>query len=261
MVITSRSNPKLAYVRHLGRRAFRRHERRVLLEGIRLVEAALDAGARPGFALVSEALDQTERGRDLRRRLAELDVAVIEVLPALFGEVTATQHPQGILAVLPTPELPLPPEPDLVLVLDGLRDPGNLGTALRAAQAAGAGAVLLGPGTVDPTNPKVLRAAMGAHFRLPVVAAGWAELAAILRGLAIWLAEPGGELSYTAVDWRGPAAIVVSGEAHGASEAVRALPHRTVRIPMSGQADSLNAAVAAAVLLFEVVRQREGGAH
>lgn len=259
-MITSDSNPKLRYVQHLSRRAFRQREGRMLLEGLRLVEAALDAGHRPAFSLASDLLDASARGAALRSRLIEAGAPPIPVADALLRQVGDTQHGQGLLAVLPIPELPLPDRPSLLLLLDGLRDPGNLGTALRSADAAGVDVVLLSPGTVDWSNAKVVRAAMGAHFHVPVRQLSWAGIDSLLAELeprpSLWLAEAGGRLAHSEVDWRAPSLLVIGGEAAGPSAEARARATDSLRIRMPGRAESLNAAGAAAVILFEALRQR-----
>jgi TrmH family RNA methyltransferase len=153
------------------------------------------------------------------------------------------------------PFVNLPPRPGLILVLDQVRDPGNLGTILRTAEAAGAGQVLLAPGTVDVYNPKVVRGAMGAHFRLPVATLEWPAISQRVAERAVWLADATGEVAYDAVDWTQPAALIVGGEATGAGEEATALATGRVSIPMAGRAESLNAAMAATVLLFEAARQ------
>jgi TrmH family RNA methyltransferase len=145
-----------------------------------------------------------------------------------------------------------------VLILDGLRDPGNLGTILRTAAAAGIDAVLLAPGSVDPYNDKALRAGMGAHFRIPVVSQKWDEIAATCAGLSVYLADMHGDVAYDAADWSNGWALIIGGEAHGASEAAAALATAgagRVYIPMAAATESLNAASAAAVILFEAARQ------
>ena len=255
-MITSAANLKLRYVRALARRSFRAREGRMVVEGVRLVEEALGAAVDPAFALTTETLGATERGRALQARLEARGVPTLAVAPALFADLAGTVSPQGVLAVVGTPALAMPEAPDLVLVLDGLRDPGNLGTALRAAAAAGGDLALLAPGTVDATNSKVVRAAMGAHFRLPIRHADWAEIGARCAGLTTWVADAGGEAPYTDVDWRRPSALVVGGEADGPSAAARGAAAAAVAIPMPGHAESLNAASAAAVILFEAARQR-----
>jgi TrmH family RNA methyltransferase len=168
-----------------------------------------------------------------------------------------TQSPQGVLAVVSAPALPFPPNLDFALVVDGLQNPGNLGAILRTAEAAGAQGVLLAPGTVDPSNPKVVRGAAGAHFRLPVRSApDWETIRAALAGLTVYLADIDGDTFYDRVDWREPTALIVGGEARGAGREAESLAKARVTIPMVGGAESLNVAVATGVLLFEVARQR-----
>jgi TrmH family RNA methyltransferase len=145
------------------------------------------------------------------------------------------------------------------LILDGIADPGNLGTILRTAAAASVGLVVLAPHCVDPFNPKALRSAMGAHFRIPIARQSWDEIAGAVSGLSLYLADSGGTLPYYNVDWRGPSALIVGGEAHGADPHARQLAGATVAIPMGSAVESLNAASAAAVILFEIRRQRTAG--
>jgi TrmH family RNA methyltransferase len=171
---------------------------------------------------------------------------------------TGTKTPQGIVAVVP--RLQLEAKRGLVLILDGLRDPGNLGTILRSAEAAGVGQVILPPGTVDPYNPKVVRGAMGAHFRLPVTSMDWPAIAGRLAGRQIWLADASAETPYDTVDWGLAAGLIVGGEAAGAGESAMALATGRVGIPMAGGAESLNAAMAATVLLFEAAKQHRTSA-
>ncbi|MCS6911107.1 MAG: RNA methyltransferase, partial [Anaerolineales bacterium] len=142
-------------------------------------------------------------------------------------------------------------------VCDRIADPGNLGTILRTADAAGVEAVFLAPGTVDAYNPKVVRAAMGAHFHLPVLATTWEELHMQLRGLTAWLADSAGGERYDRVDWTQPHALIIGSEAEGPSEAAHRFAAQRVHIPMPGRAESLNAAVAAGVLMFEAARRRQ----
>ncbi len=236
----------------------------MLLEGVRLVEEALKAGFPPDYVLASEDLDSTERGRSLRAALEASPTPLIEVSPDLLAQAADTQEPQGILAIQTIPRPSAPEDADLLLLLDGIRDPGNLGTMMRSAAAAGVDRLLLTPGTVDPSNPKVVRAAMGAHFHLPVELVDWAAVDDLLASLAashgrpleVWLADAGGERAHTRVDWRPPGLLVIGGEAEGPSPEARERATRSLRIDMPGRAESLNAASAAAVLLFEALRQR-----
>jgi TrmH family RNA methyltransferase len=257
-MITSAANPKLRYVRHLEHRSFRAREGRLVVEGTRLLREALDAGVAPAFVLVDAAALAEGPIAELCERLDARQVPVLEVARPLFTDLAGTATPQGILAVVPSTPLRWPEPARLVVVLDGVREPGNVGTILRGALAAGFDGALLAPGTADATQAKAVRAGMGAHFRLPYLGASWDEIDRRTAGLALWLADAGGTVRYDAVDWRAPSAVVIGGEASGPSAAARVRARGSVRIPMAGAAESLNAAMAAAVLLFEAARQQGG---
>jgi len=128
---------------------------------------------------------------------------------------------------------------------------------LRTAWAAGVELVLLAPGTVDPTNPKVVRSAMGAHLHIPIVVQGWDAIADTVANTTIWLSATDGQLPYTSVDWTKPTTVIIGGEAAGAGTRAAALAHGKISIPLAPGVESLNAAVATAIILFEAVRQRE----
>ncbi|MCS7178700.1 MAG: RNA methyltransferase [Anaerolineae bacterium] len=256
-MITSLKNDRVRLVRALQeRRRVRQRERRWVVEGIRLCQEVATAKLRPHFVFYTARLQEDPRGQALLATWQEAGVPCEEVSEAVMAACSDTETPQGILAVVPIPDLPFPPHPTLTLILDRLRDPGNLGTILRTAWAAGVEGVILAPGTVDATNPKAVRAAMGAHFHLPVVAMDWEEIARVVAGCRVYLADARGATIYTDVDWTGRVALVVGGEAAGAGSRAHALAGATVAIPMADGVESLNAAVAAAVLLFEAARQR-----
>jgi TrmH family RNA methyltransferase len=258
-MITSLQNDKVKYVRALqSRRRVRHRERRFVLEGVRLVEEAVCAGVPPAFVFYTASVEADERGSRLLASFYSMNAPCYAVSEPVMAACSDTETPQGILAVLPIPTLPRPEHPTLTLILDRVRDPGNLGTILRTALAAGVEQVLLTPGTVDASNPKVVRAGMGAHLRLPVAELGWETIAAAVTGCDVWLAEAGGETLYTAADWTRPVALIVGGEAAGAGRRTRALAQGRVSIPMAAAVESLNTAVATAVILFEVARQRAG---
>ncbi len=255
--IRSADNLKVKEMRSLHRRSVRYGERLFLIEGVRLVEEALAAAFTPRLALcVPERLQETPRGAALLAQL-EAHPAAFCTTPAILDSLADTVTPQGVVAAVPFPELPARPAGPL-LILDQLRDPGNCGTILRTAEAAGASLVYCAPGTVDPFGTKVVRAGMGAHFHLPLrVAQDWAEIAAAVAGRQVLLAEMQGGQPYDAVDWRTPTALIVGGEAEGPGEEARRLATGTVSIPMAGAAESLNAAVAAGILLFAALRQQQ----
>jgi len=256
-MITSPSNEKIKLVRALqDKRRTREAEQLFVVEGIRLVEEALRARAPIKLVLHTDDLDP--RGQAALSELTRLDIPVETVTPKVMAAASDTETPQGLLALatLPSSSLLLPPSFSFALTLDKLSDPGNLGTILRTADAAGVEAVFIAPDTVDVYNPKVVRAAMGAHFHIPIVEASWESLAERLAGLEVWLAEARAGEAYHQVDWRQPCALIIGSEAEGPSAAARRLARHGVHIPMPGQAESLNAAVAAGILLFEVAKQR-----
>lgn len=232
----------------------------MVLEGVRLVEEALAAGAVFHFVLVDERSEQSERGRKLLERLAASSLALHRCEPSVMTAISDTEAPPGLLAVVSQPRPDLPEKLGAVLVLDGVKDPGNVGACLRTALAAGVGAVLLAPGTADPSAAKVARAALGAHFRLPIVRVSWPDARELCQRheLAVWVADARGARSCYEVDWRRPWALVMGGEAEGPSEPALAMG-AAVRIPMPGPTESLNVAAAAAVLLFEAERARVAG--
>lgn len=254
-MITSASNAKIKLVRALlARRSERQAEQAFVIEGVRLAEEAAAAEAPARLVLHTDRLDP--RGRAAMNQLARLGAQVEAVAEPVMAAASDAQTPPGILAVVGMAPRPLPAQLTLALVLDGLADPGNAGTLLRTADAAGLDAVFLAPGSVDAYNPKVVRAAMGAHFHLPIIEADWSALAAALAGLRLWRAEAHAGEPYAEVDWRAPSALLVGAEAAGPSPAGQALAPAAVHIPAPGRAESLNAAVAAAVIVFEALRQR-----
>jgi len=256
-ILKSLKNDKVRYVRALQhRRRVRQRERRFVFEGVRLIEEAVRAGVPPAFAFYTEPAKANERGGRLLETLCEMNVPCYAVSEPVMVTCSDTETPQGILAVFPIFNLSRPEHPTLTLIVDRVRDPGNLGATLRTALAAGVEQVLLTPGTVDASNPKVVRAAMGAHLRLPVATLGWEAIAEAVTGCDVWLAAAGGDTPYTAVGWTRPVALIVGGEATGAGERARALAQGQVFIPMAVGVESLNTAVATAVIIFEAVRQR-----
>ncbi len=254
-MLTSPSNPKIKLVRSLSRRRAREDAKQFVVEGVRLIEEAVGAGIAPALVFFTASAQGDRRARILLEKIGKSTRELHEVSDVVMKEIASTETPQGILAVVPFPELTAASDPSFVLILDSVRDPGNLGAILRSARAAGVDSVLLAPGTVDAYNDKVARAAMGAHFRLPMRAASWDEIGDSVRGFPhIYLADAQGSFVYSQVDWSRPLALIVGGEAEGASEPARKIATARVRIPMQGDTESLNAAMAATLLMFEATR-------
>jgi TrmH family RNA methyltransferase len=255
-VITSSQNPKIKLVRALlGRAKERREVGAFVAEGVRLVEEAVISNWVIRLALYDDSL--SERGLRLVKKLEDKRVEVEKVESRLLQSLSETETPQGILAVLEISNQPISSLLNFVLIPDQIRDPGNLGTLLRSAAAAGVQAVLLPPETTDAFASKVVRSGMGAHFRLPIHSMTWEEIEQISKSaiLHIFLADMDGRSCWE-TDLRQPLALIVGGEAEGASQAARKLTTQKISIPMSGDIESLNAGVAGSVLMFEVMRQR-----
>src|SRR5881628_1651296 len=255
-------------IRDLQRRKARGRRGLALIEGVRLVEEALAAGVAFKGALVAPDLARTERGTVLVAELQGHGVAVEEVGARIFAQLADTETPQGIIAVIEPRRWTasdFAPAPGAVaLVIDGVQDPGNVGTLIRTAHALGAAGSIVLRGTADPTSPKALRAAMGATFRHPVVALdddafiAWART----RGVTLWAAAADGVPLPRAVGTRegsggtGPIAVIVGNEGAGIRPHLNAVAARRVAIPLAQGAESLNVAVAAGILLYEVLRGR-----
>jgi TrmH family RNA methyltransferase len=257
-MITSVHNPKIQDVRRLLSQSKERRLRgECVVEGVRLAEEALGSGWEACLVLFNDRLDP--RGQAIVDAFSSRGVAVEAVSDHVMESLSATETPQGVMVVLNSRPLPIPASLDFLLVLDGVRDPGNLGTILRTAAAAGVEAVFLSTDCVDELSPKVLRAGMGAHFHLPLLRLEWPELTSRLTSfpsLHVYLADSSSGIAYTQVDFRSPLALIVGGEAAGAGNQAVSLAEREIHIPMPGGSESLNVAIASSILLFEVVRQR-----
>jgi TrmH family RNA methyltransferase len=254
-IITSKANEHIRLIRLLQeQRKIRERERLFVAEGTRLVEEAAAAGTRARMILHDGRLGPRERSAV--NRLAAAGGQVLETAPDILRSCSDTSSPPGLLAVLEWPDLPFPDPLGWAVVADGISNPGNLGSLMRTADAFGVPALILAPGCVDAFNPKVVRGAMGAHLHLPVRMLDWSGIGSLLDGFSVWLAEVREGRPVEDVDWRGPAALVLGGEAEGPGERARSLAQGSVRIPMQGKVESLNAAVAGGILLYEISRRR-----
>lgn len=230
-----------------------------MLEGVRLVAHALASGAELQVGLYNpEQLQPTPAGALLIEQLAG-KFGCYEASEAVIAAASDTQSPQGVVVAVAWPEIAQ--HSGLRLVLDSIQDPGNLGTLLRSAEAAGVGLVLCMTGCADMYSPKVVRAAMGAHFSLPLRGdVSWDDLGIELADIPlVYAAGSEAAMPYYAADWRQPAALIIGAEAHGVSAAGLALATHHISIPMIGNAESLNAGVAGSIILFEALRQRSRG--
>lgn len=249
-------------IRDLHRRRGRERKGLALAEGVRLVEEALAAGVRVTGAVFSPALEATPRGTALKQSLEQAKVPLETLDDRELVDLADTDHPQGIVAVIEPKVWRLEDIPfksgAVVLALDAVQDPGNVGTLARTVHALGGAGLVTLPGTADLTNSKVLRASMGSLFRLPSVHVSEIDFLA-------WLRHAGGQLVVAAADGtdlrstsrtRAPLALLVGNEGAGVGPVLVAAAAARIAIPLRPGAESLNVAVATGIILFEVLRER-----
>ncbi len=254
MPITSTKNETVKLLRSLKDRAARRETGLHLIEGERLVFDALESGAEAEYILAEE-------GSSAEAALWGNGMRFLSVSRAVLEAVSDTKTPQGVAAAVRTPQL-TPPEngeypAGLTVALDRLQDPGNLGTIIRTADAMGVSSILLSPGCTDPFSPKALRAAMGSTYHLPLFEASLTEELPKLRsaGRTLICAHLHGSEELPAIGKN--CVLVIGNEGNGASDEVAALCE-LYRLPMPGRAESLNASVAASILIYEFSKRLRG---
>ena len=259
-MIRSTSNSHVRTIRSLrDDRSLRRSERMFVLEGVRLVADLLASGATPVFVLYDpEQLATTVAGNALMDALGQSTGAVYAASAEVIKAASDTASPQGVVAVAQWPIITIPTQPQLIVVCDHIQDPGNLGTIIRSSDAVGVAAIYCSVGCVDVYAPKTVRASMGSLMRVPIRQdMAWDTLASTLAPYRIYAADGGGQsVAYTQIDWRRPSVLIVGNEAHGLSTSARQLAQQTIHIPMRAGIESLNAAMAASIILFEAQRQQ-----
>jgi len=248
-------------IRDLHRRRGRERRRLAIAEGVRLVEEVLAAQVPCRAIVTSPALESTERGRALKRALLTAPVGVTEVTDATLADLAATDHPQGVLAVVTPPAWTLERlavgARAVLVVLDGLQDPGNVGTITRTALAFGATAVIALPGTAEWTNPKTLRASMGAGFRLPIVTVDEDSARAWLAEHEVTIAATATDgVSFDRVTLPDRVAFILGNEGAGLRSALAQEARLRLAIPLDPGVESLNVAVAAGIFLYGATRDR-----
>jgi len=261
-LITSTANSRVRLLRSLTDRKHRLHHGLFLAEGVRLAEEAVAAHIEPALLLYDpQQMNRQERARAAVDALAVEAAQVIEGTHAVVESAGDAQHGQGIVFAVPFSSLrsqsTAHTHAPLMLLLDAIADPGNVGTLLRTAHAAG-WAPLLTDGTADPYAPRAVRAGAGVHFSLGYLQPRTSDdLARLCGGVRqVLVADARGDTPYHAIDWTLPTVLIVASEAHGAGPTTRQLATGSVRIPMPGGGESLNVGAAAAILCFEAGRQR-----
>ena len=256
--ISSRDNPVYKHLKLLASSTQARKKAGLsVLDGAHLVSAYLERCGAPAMMAVSES---GLRNAEIARLVKSAGLDVLQLSDALYHSISTVEHETGLMAAIQTPEEALPPRiSEDCLLLEQIQDPGNMGSLLRSAAAAGVRQVFASPHTVYAWSPKVLRAGQGAHFSLQIVEG--VELTEVIARLKVPLIATSSHAKATVhdVDLRQPVAWVFGNEGAGVSDAILARARQRVMIPMPGGAESLNVAAAAAVCLFEAVRQRRTG--
>jgi len=262
--IESLQNEKVKNVVKLRERSWRDRLKLLIVEDLRELERALTSNRIPQSVFYCHDFFSGKNEPQLIEKCSLSGAEIISCTPSVFAKMAYREHPAGILALVPQArlglaDLKLGPKP-LIIIAEAVEKPGNLGTILRSADAAGADAVIVCDGCTDINNPNVVRASLGAVFIVPVAEATSPETIAWLREkkIRILAATPHADLEYTQADLKRGTAIVVGKEQEGLSELWMKAADSQVRIPMRGKIDSLNVAAATTILLFEAVRQRSG---
>jgi TrmH family RNA methyltransferase len=264
-IVQSRQNRRVKELRAGLARGTKSDHGCIALEGQHLLEEALRSGLRVQTVFLRSG---SERALSALRELFAThitnapDPEILELPPDIFLSAVVTESPQGLAALVEAPEFSWPDllrtANPLVLVCAGIQDPGNLGTLVRSAEAFGAAGVVALPGTVSLWNAKALRASAGSAFRLPLISASADEAFSILRknGILLLAATVAGGACAAEIDLSGPAALLVGNEGSGLPEGWIAHADRRISISYPGPVESLNAAIAGSVLLYEAARQR-----
>ncbi len=253
--ITSKENPIYKLIKALSQKKVRESSGLFLIEGTRLLEEANNRGIKIKYLIINETVKNVPK--------INQGCQVLRLPNNLFKKISDTVSPQGIIAVAEQIEISLADiilnVNPLVVVLNGLQDPGNLGTIIRTSAAAGATAVLLTEGTVDLYNPKVIRSTMGSLFQVPIInglddseAVKWLNY----HSINIMVADLDGEEYYYSANLKKPFALVIGNENRGTNDIWRKAAYKKIKIPLLGSTESLNASVATGIILYEAVRQR-----
>ena len=262
MKITSARNNKIKYLRSLYQKKYRRKNDQFVLEGVRLIEETIDEAINLSQVFYSDYLLRDNKGERLLNKLKQEGIEIYQLDDDLLGQVADTVSPQGILAVADKIEYSLNDilnkEKELILIIDQIQDPGNLGTIIRTADAAGFDGLITTKGTVSLYNQKSLRATMGSFFRTPIAKVDDLD---ILKNeikeshFNLVVADIAGENYHFEIDYLPATAIVVGNEAHGPRQELIDMAEQLIKIPLLGGAESLNVAMATSVIAYEAVRQ------
>ncbi len=263
-MISSNDNPQVRHIQMLMKKGkLRREEHLLVAEGVKLCQEIPLENLTAVY--VAESFCENPAFPGIRRRAERVSAPLTVLSDRVFSHLSDTVTPQGVLGLVHWENRPLSSllcERGTLLLAEDVQDPGNLGTMLRVAEGAGVRGVICSPHTVDFTSPKVVRSTMGSVLRLPIcVAEDWLLTLRLLKkaGFSLFGAHLKGTVPYDAISYPERTGILIGNEAHGLSPESAEMCDRRIVIPMEGKVESLNAAVAAAILLYEVYRQKRAG--
>lgn len=262
-IIISSNNSLIREIQMLKTKKQRDKKKKFFIEGLRFVEEALNSRTKIKDVIISEKFNETTSSDLIIDRILKENYNINMVSDKIFKEISDTENPQGIMAILEYNHKNLDniisEENNFIVILDCVQDPGNMGTIIRTADAAGVTGIVISKGSVDPYNPKVLRSTMGSIFNVPVAVVEDLEQALEIlqiKKIKIFGAALEGTKNYFDINFEDNVAIAIGNEANGLSDSVKAIADELLKIPMIGNTESLNASVAAALLMYEVMRNK-----
>lgn len=262
-IISSPSNKFVKEIKSLHKKKERWNSKKFFVEGIKSVYESIVSDGKIDYILYSESLFKINGGMNLYEFITKKNLKLIEITDKLLNSICDTENPQGIIAVINIDSYKLEDvlkENNFILILDRLQDPGNMGTIIRTADALGVDFIIISEGCVDVFNPKTIRSTMGSIFHIPLVfCEDIFKTISLLKSKNISIMSTALDNSKDCykVDLKKNLGIIIGNEANGVSEELIHLSDELLKIPMEGKAESLNAAIASAIIIYEVIRQRQ----
>lgn len=261
-IISSVKNPLIKNIKSLHRKKERLKNSSFVIEGIKIIEEAIESNYPIKNIVYTDQLLKVKDGENLFNKIREFH-NLIYVTDNVFKEISDTENPQGVLAVAEIRQMEINQlnfnKMLFLLYLDQLQDPGNMGTIIRTADAFNVDCIIIGQGSVDPYNPKVVRATMGSIFRVPLVyeTKGYGELKYLKeKGIHLYATSLEGSKLIYEIDYKSCFILAIGNESNGISEKIISMSNGLIKIPMPGKAESLNAGIAASIIMYEVMKQR-----
>jgi TrmH family RNA methyltransferase len=257
-MITSKDNEKIKYTKSLLKSKARNKENKFIIEGYRILTLAVECSADIDYVFINEDFEKKEEHKKFIALLEDKNIKIFKTTNKIFDELIDTKNSQGILAVVryenKTLSKNLTDESKFVVVLDRIQDPGNMGTIIRTADAAGVDTIIALKGTVDIYNPKVVRSTMGSIFDMNIINASQEEAIEILKSKNFEIVSSylNTDNFYDKIEYNNKVALVIGNEANGVNDDLIKNSDTLVKIPIYGKAESLNAAISSAILMYEI---------